>query len=138
MQTLESVIRENQDEFLNLVLEFVKEKTKKRKGPKTICHFQALGKTYDNHIFSKNYGAFLKDVSRILSYESLEPILKSYLRKNIDDFSDNTTERSTLIHLENGGYVTTYSSTEKKITHIQDLCQLLNANLKILKKDFFF
>ena len=137
MQQLETVIKENQEEFLNLVINFVKEKTKKRKLPKTICHFQALGKTYDNDIFTKNYGNFLIDASKILTYESFKPILKSFLGKNIEAFTDKRNEKSSLIRLNNGGYVSTYSSTEKKIGHIEELCNLMNINLKILKKDFF-
>lgn len=137
MQQLEAVIKENQEEFLNLIINFVKEKTKKRKAPKTICYFQALGKTYDNDIFAKNYGNFLKDASKILNYEDFKPILKSHLRKSVDEFTENTTERSTLIKLSNGGFVSTYTSTEKKIAHIEDLCNIMDIKLKILKKDFF-
>jgi hypothetical protein len=131
---LEKTIRDNQDEFINMVINFVNQKTttKQKKSSKTILHFQALGKTYDSDIFTRNYTQFLMDVSKILSYDEMKPFLNCFLRKTENEFPESHNDNSSKFQINNGGFVSTYSSTEKKIEHIKGLCGNLGINIKIL------
>jgi hypothetical protein len=137
MSPIEKIIRENQDEFVNLVVKFVEEKTttkvKKNKRPKIICHFNVLGKNYTSDKFVDNYKDFLLEVSRILNYDKFEPILLSYVKKNENKFTDSY-EKTSIVKLHNGGFVSTHSGSQKKIDHIDGLCKIMNAT--ITKKYF--
>jgi len=133
MENIEQIIRNNSDEFITLVMEFVKEKTKRvatsKKGrlPKTICHFSVLGKNYSNNIFSKNYVKFLEDISNIHGYELFKKNMGNYANKDINDYPTSKIEKSSIIKLKNGTLVSLYSSTEIKMKHIQNICDCLNV-----------
>ena len=64
MKNIEKTIRENQEEFMNMVINFVNKKMedKPKRTPKTICSFNVLGKEYNSKIFTENYKHFLNDV----------------------------------------------------------------------------
>ena len=127
----EKTIRDNQQEFMELVIKFVNQKLtqKPTKAPKTICHFQALGKTYDDNIFSKNYEQFLRDVSKILTYNDLKIHMNRFVGLNEKDFTKSTLGNSKLLKLPNGILVSTHSTTEKKLVHIHRLCSHMGINL---------
>ena len=134
LSQIEKTIKENQHEFMDMVIKFVNEKLnqKQTKAPKTICHFQALGKTYDSNVFTRNYEQFLLDVSKILSYDEFKAHMHRYVRLNENEFSKSTLDKVFLIKLHNRGIVSTHSSTEKKLTHIKRLCEYMGINLTIL------
>ncbi len=132
---IEKFIKENQEEFLEVVLNFIKEKseTKQKKSPKKVCHFKALGKTYDSDIFTRNYESFLLDVSKILSYNEFKTHLQGFVRKNKEEFPDSFSIKTSMIKLHNGGIVSSYSATEKKIEHIKGLCKHMGVSLTIIE-----
>ena len=134
MSPIEKIMKENQDEFINLVVKFVEEKTttkvKKRKAPKIVCHFQALGKNYNSNIFAENYEQFLIDTSKILDYNKFEPVLQSFIRKNENEFSDSH-RKSSIIKLHNEGLISSHSGTKVKLKHIEELCKVMGINFTI-------
>jgi hypothetical protein len=134
MSPIEKVIKENQEEFMDMVIKFVNEKTsvKQKKASKIICHFQALGKTYDSDIFIKNYECFLQDASKIMDYDKFKLILKGFMRESKDDFPESHGGKTSMIKLHNGGVVTGYSGTPKKMEHIEGLCNTMGINLTII------
>jgi len=134
MSPIEKVIKENPEEFMDMVIKFVNEKTsvKQKKASKIICHFQALGKTYDSDIFIKNYESFLQDASKIMDYNKFKLILKGFMRESKDDFPESHEGKTSMIKLHNGGVVTGYSGTPKKMEHIEGLCNAMGINLTII------
>ena len=124
MSPIEKVIKENQEEFMDMVIKFVNEKTsvKQKKGLKIICHFQALGKTYN----------FLQDASKIMDYYKFKLILKGFMRESKDDFPESHEGKTSMIKLHNGGVVSGYSGTPKKMEHIEGLCNAIGINLTII------
>jgi uncharacterized membrane-anchored protein YjiN (DUF445 family) len=132
MSPIEKIIRENQDEFVNLVVKFVEEKTKvkKKKASKIICHFQALGKNYCSNIFAENYKEFLMDTSKILDYDKFQPILQSFITKNENEFSDSH-RKSSIIKLHNKGLISSHSGSKVKLKHIKELCEVMGINFTI-------
>jgi hypothetical protein len=131
MSPIEKVIKENQEEFMDMVIKFVNEKTsvKQKKSPKTICHFHALGKTYDSNIFARNYENFLVDTSKILGYDGFKQILKGFVRKGENEFPKSHKGKTVMVKLNNGGVVTCYSGTSKKLEHIRGLCDVMGITL---------
>jgi hypothetical protein len=133
MLAVEKVIKENQEEFMDMVIKFVKEKTsvKQKKAPKTVCHFYALGKTYDSNIFTRNYEDFLIDTSKILDYDGFKQVLKGFVREGEDKFPNSHKGKTSMVKLSNGGVVTCYSGTDKKLEHIKGLCDVMGLTLTI-------
>jgi cyclophilin family peptidyl-prolyl cis-trans isomerase len=131
MLAIEKVIKENQEEFMDMVIKFVKEKTsvKQKKSPKTICHFYALGKTYDSNIFARNYEDFLVDTSKILGYDGFKEVLKGFVRKGENEFPVSHKGKTSMVKLNNGGVVSCYSGTPKKLKHIRGLCDIMGITL---------
>lgn len=134
MSPIEKVIKENQEEFMDMVIKFVNKKTsvKQKKGLKIICHFQALGKTYNSDIFIRNYESFLQDASKIMDYDKFKLILKGFMRESKDDFPESHEGKTSMIKLHNGGVVSGYSGTPKKMEHIEGLCDAIGINLTII------
>jgi hypothetical protein len=135
MSPIEKIIRENQDELVEFVLKLVEEKNKvkKKKADKIVCHFDVLGKSYTSNKFVDNYKEFLLEASKILDYDKFEPILQSYIKKDENGFTESY-ERTSIVKLYNGGFVSTHSGSVKKIEHIDGLCEIMNAT--ITKKYF--
>lgn len=145
MLQIETLIRQNPEEFISSVMELISnnkeelisifskktEEAKKKKNPKTVCHFKVFGKHYNSNIFKNNYENFLLDTSKILPYEAFKPILKGFIRENESDFPEVHDDKSALFKLHNNGVVSAYSATEKKIGHIKELCNLMGVSLTI-------
>jgi hypothetical protein len=130
MSPIEKIIRENQDEFVNLVVKFVEEKinVKKKKASKIVCHFQALGKNYNSNIFAENYKQFLIDTSKILHYDKFESLPNGYFKKNKEEFGDSHRKKS-IVELHNGIFVSTHSGSVEKLKHIRKICKIMDAQL---------
>jgi hypothetical protein len=132
MESIKQIIAENQDEFNEIIIKFIENKMqsktnqKNKKAPKTICHFTTLGKRYDSNIFTDNYTQFLLDVSSFQGYGLFQKTLGTFIKENINEFTDVTKEKSSIIPLKNGGYVSCYSSTERKLKHINNVCDELS------------
>ena len=135
MSPIEKILRENQDELFKFVAKLVEEKNevKKKKADKIVCHFNVLGKSYTSNKFVDNYREFLLEASKILDYDKFEPILQSYIKKDKSEFGDSCDE-SSILKLNNEGFVSTHSGSVKKIAHIDGLCKIMNAT--ITKKYF--
>lgn len=127
-------------EKLQLLMEKYPEKVKSmvdslysenfKKKSKTIYHFKALGKVYDNDVFTKNYINFLTDVSKIHGIEFFKLCINSYyISEDPNNFNSGHKERNQIHKITDGIYVSGYSSTEKKIIHIQNICNLLGIQM---------
>lgn len=130
MEKIKKIILENQEEFNQMVINFIESKTpktvKQKKKPKTIAHFTALGKEYNSDIFTNNYTEFLKDISNIHGVELFKQTIGTFFVKdNIREFTDNTKSKSTIVNLKQGGYVSCYSSTNQKMEHINEIAKKL-------------
>ena len=132
MKTIKEIITENQQEFNDVIINFLTEKSvetkQKKKQPKTVCHFSVMGKKYDSNVFTNNYKNFLMDISKNNNYKLFQESLGRFVRSKSKYFSETTRNKSQLVKLMCGGYVSTYSSTEFKIKHIKNICDKLGVD----------
>jgi hypothetical protein len=126
MEKIQQLIDKCPDELYDVVNRLYNEKFPKKKGPKTIFKFKVLGKNYNDDIVTKNYVSFISDISKIHPFEMFTQCIHEYyiskdgsLLKQSHKINDNF-------------YVSGYSSTEVKIKHIMNICELLGINLEIL------
>ena len=146
MKSIRQIITDNQEEFNEMIINFLTEKgeevpqtikssvKQKKKATKTVCHFSVMGKKYNSNVFTDNYREFLTDISKVNNYELFEKTLGSFTKFNLNDFTNVTREKATVIKLKCGGYVSTYSSTKIKMEHVKNICDELgykvNYNIK--------
>jgi hypothetical protein len=123
MKKLETLQNQFPNEVNEIINKLYKEKFPHKKGGKTIYKFKAMGICYESNIFTKNYVNFLKDVSKLHSYQMFEStILKKYIYKsNVNVKQPHK--------IRDGFYVSGYSSTDRKIKHIKELCNILGLTL---------
>jgi hypothetical protein len=127
MNKLDFLINQYPDELTYMVDKLFDEKVPKKitgKSSKTIYKFIALGKKYDDDKFVNNYREFLKDISKILSFEVIRDLLgNSWVYEHSNDpYNEDK--------INNAFYVRTKSSTETKINHIKKLCDYLGINIE--------
>jgi hypothetical protein len=137
MTITEKNIEDNKEELSAIIMKFFKEKmgvSKQSKAPKTVCHFNVLGKEYNNNIFVKNYENFLKDISNIHGYDLFKKIMKGYVNTDKNQFPKSVITKSTIIKLNNEVFVNTYSATPQKMEHIQKICDILNVPVTFKEK----
>jgi len=130
-------IEDNKEELSAIIVKFFEGKTetlKQTKAPKTVCHFNVLGKKYNSNIFVKNYENFLNDVSNIHGYDLFKKIMKGYVNTDKNQFPKSVITKSTIIKLNNGVFVNTYSATPQKMEHIQKICDILNVPVTFKEK----
>ena len=112
------------DEVNEVINKLYKEKFPLKKEKKKIFKFRSMGKNYNSEIFTKNYVEFIKDISNIHPYEMFEnSVVKFYISKTYEGMKQSH-------KIKDDFYVTGYSSTDRKITHIKELCGFLDINLK--------
>lgn len=111
------------DEVNQFINDLHRKKFPPKKKNKTMYPFKVLGKEYNNLVFTKNYIDFIKDISKIHPYEMFENCgMKFYMsRTNIDMKQSHK--------INENFYVTSYSSTDIKIKHIKEICELLGLKL---------
>lgn len=127
MEKLQQLIETCPDELFEIVNKLYDEKfPKKKKNSKTIFKFKVLGKEYDNDIVTKNYVSFLSDISKIHPYEMFEKCIHGYYMSK-DGLSLKQSQK-----INDNFYVSGYSSTEVKIRHIMNICDLLGITLAVL------
>lgn len=127
MKKLQQLIETCPDELFEIVNKLYDEKfPKKKKNSKTIFKFKVLGKEYDNDIVTKNYVSFLSDISKIHPYEMFEKCIHGYYMSK-DGLSLKQSQK-----INDNFYVSGYSSTEVKIRHIMNICDLLGITLVVL------
>ena len=118
-------LSENYPNGLNEVInKLYKEKYPIKKEKKKIFKFRSMGKNYDSDVFTKNYIEFIKDISNIHPYEMFEKsVVKCYISKTYEGMKQSH-------KIKDNFFITGYSSTDRKIIHIKELCGLLEINLK--------
>lgn len=127
MQKLQQLIEKCPDELFEIVNKLYDEKfPKKKKKSKTIFKFKVLGKKYDSNITTKNYISFITDISKIHPYEMFEQCIHEYYLSKHDLVLKQSQK------INDNFYVSGYSSTEVKIRHIMNICDLLEINLEML------
>lgn len=132
MNKLKYLQENHNDDFMLLVDNLYKQKCPKKKKEKTICHFQALGNTYNSDIFVRNYIQFMDHVTYIKPLEEVSQVMKNYISDK-DNFSDACLVRKQAVKLKSGLYLNTFSATEVKLGHIKKICKvLLKCDLKFL------
>lgn len=130
MNKIQKLLQEHNEEFLEMVDNFYDEKYPSKKE-KTICHFKVVGKHYRNDIFNKNYKSFLNDLSTSMGAKAFKRVLGRYVEFNVEDFSPSIIRKGQYENINGMFYISTYSSTETKIKHIQDLCEFLDIPLSL-------
>jgi hypothetical protein len=88
-----------------------------------------MGKKYNSNVFTDNYREFLTDISRVHQYELFEKTLGTFTKFKLNDFTDTTREKATVIKLKCGGFVSTYSSTKMKMEHVKSICDELGYKI---------
>lgn len=113
--------------FLKWLINYMtKSSQKRKKNSKTIFKFKVLGKNYDNDIVTKNYVSFMSDISKIHPYEMFKECIHEYYISKDESLLKQSHK------INDGLYVSGYSSTEVKIRHIMNICDLLGINLELL------
>ena len=82
-------------------------------------------KSYNSNVFTDNYREFLTDISKTNQYELFVKTLGTFTKFKLNDFTDVTREKATVIKLKCGGFVSTYSSTKMKMEHVKNICEEL-------------
>jgi hypothetical protein len=127
MQKLQQLIEKCPDELFEIVNKLYDEKfPKKKKNSKTIFKFKVLGKKYDSNITTKNYISFITDISKIHPYEMFEQCIHEYYLSKHDLVLKQSQK------INDNFYISGYSSTEVKVRHIMNICDLLGINLEVL------
>jgi len=123
MDKFKTLLENHPDELHEVINNLYKEKYPLKKGKKKIFKFRSMGKNYDSNVFTNNYIEFIKDISNIHPYEMFEnSIIKCYISKTHEGMKQSH-------KIKNNFYVTGYSSTERKIIHVKELCSLLDINI---------
>ena len=127
MEKLQHLIETCPDELFEIVNKLYDEKfPRKKKNSKTIFKFKVLGKNYDSTITTKNYVSFISDISKIHPFEMFKECIHEYYLSN----NDLVLKQSQKIN--DNFYISGYSSTEVKVRHVMNICELLGINLEIL------
>ena len=134
MKSIRQIIEDNQDEFNQMVVDFITDKTedkeRKQRSPKTICHFKVLGENFNSNKFVDNYEKFLFHLSVLpISNEIYYKAMGTFVTDDIDNFPSSYVDND-IILLPNNLKVSTRSSTSKKMEHISKLCEELNINVE--------
>lgn len=133
MNKLKYLQENHQDDLMLLVDNLYNQKCPKKKKEKTICHFQALGNTYNSDIFVRNYIQFMDHVTSIKPLDEVSQVMKKYISDNKVNFSEACLSKKQAIKLKSGHYLNTFSATDVKVRHIKKICkELLKCDLKFL------
>ena len=133
MNKLKYLLENHTDDVMMLVENLYKQKYPKKKKSKTICHFRALGNTYDNDIFVRNYEDFMTHVTSIKPIGEVKEIMSKYIAEDKNQFSDKCNKKNQALKLKTGYYLNTYSTTDVKVGHIKKICkELLKCDLKFI------
>ena len=124
MDKFKTLLENYPDEVNEIINKLYYNKFPNKRDKKTIFKFKAMGKNYDSDIFTKNYIEFMKDISNIHPYEMFNnSVVKCYISKTYEGMKQSH-------KIKDDFYITGYSSTNRKINHIKELCGLLEINLK--------
>jgi hypothetical protein len=130
MEKINRLLNEHKQEFLEMVENLYDEKYPSKKG-KTLCMFKVAGRHYKSNIFTKNYRAFLSDLTTSMGPKAFKKVMGRYVEFNPNDFPKSVLQRGQYEQINDSFYLSTYSSTEIKISHIVDLCEFLDIPLEL-------
>jgi len=119
---IKEIIKKNQEEIIDYIIKMV-DKNHKIKSPSIKLKFRALGKTYDSEKSVENYVNFIKDLSHIHPYETFEPIMKCFIGKTKDDFTED--QKPTVIKIKENFYLTKKLSNRMKDIHLNGISEVL-------------
>jgi len=130
MEKINRLLNEHKQEFLEMVDNFYDEKYPSRKG-KTICAFKVAGKHYNSTMLTKNYRAFLSDLTTSMGPKAFKKVLGRYVEFNPNDFPNSVLESGQYEQINDSFYLTTKTPNKIKIKHIQDVCEFLDIPLEL-------
>lgn len=116
-------INENKEEIISLLTEMAVNKTQQKK-PSVKLKFRALGKIYNSNKTIENYLNFITDLSYIHSYETLKPIMKSFISNNQNDFSKD--HKPSVVKVNDNFYITKKLGNDIKEKHINKISEVFN------------
>lgn len=128
MDKIQKLLQEHNQEFLEMVDNFYDEKYPSKKG-KTVCTFRVAGKHYNSDILTKNYRLFLSDLTTSMGPKAFKKVLKKYVELDPKDFPKSVLQSGQYEQINDSFYLTTKTSNQIKIKHIQDLCEFLDIPL---------
>ena len=130
MEKIQKLLEEHNEEFTEMVNNFYDEKYPSKKS-KTLCTFKFVGKHYNSDVFTKNYRSFLSDLTTSMGPKAFKKVLGRYIEFDPKDFPKSVLQRGQYEQINDSFYLSTYSSTETKISHIVDLCEFLDIPLEL-------
>lgn len=132
MEKIYRLLSEHNEEFTNLVNDFYKKKYPMKKRKTIKSKIITMGRTYENITFTKNYINIIKDLSKIFSYEEISPFFGRFMSSTYEGFSESCVRKNTIIKINEGIYVSVYSSNYKKIEHLTKLFDYYGIKLEIV------
>jgi len=124
------LLAEYPEDTKSVILNLYNQKYPKVRTKKTIYHFKALGKEYTSDVFVDNYSQFITDTINLCGFDSLQKVIKGYISKSKDTFSEVCNTKNQTKEVVSGVYLKTYSPTSVKISHIEKICnELLECKL---------
>ena len=130
MDKITKLLNEHNEEFTQMVNEFYDEKYPSKKS-KTICTFKVNGRHYNSDIFTKNYKAFLNDLTNMVGGKVFKSVLGNYVKFDPKEFSQSIIKKNQYYNINDVFYVSTYTDTDTKVKHITDLCEYLDIPLQL-------
>jgi hypothetical protein len=132
MEKIYRLLSEHNEEFTNLVNDFYKKKYPMKKKKTIKSKIITMGRTYENITFTKNYINIIKDLSKIFSYGEISPFFGRFMSSTYEGFSESCVRKNTIIKINEGIYISVYSSNEKKIDHLTKLFNHYGIKLEVV------
>ena len=123
MNIKQLIKRGDRKEIINYLLTIMDDNPKTYK-PSITLKFKALGKSYDSRKSIDNYVNFITDLSNIHRYEMFEPIMKSFIAKTQDDFSND--HKPHAIKINDNFYLSKKIGNIIKERHINKISETFN------------
>ena len=125
---IKQLIRENKEEILAYLANMAEKKN--TKAPSIKLKFNALGKMYKEESSIDNYTNFIKDLSNIHPYETFQPLLKSFISRSPNGFTESFLP--CVVKIRDNFYISKKLSNKLKIEHINKISETLNIPITFL------
>jgi hypothetical protein len=130
MEKIEKLLNEHYLEFTEMINDLYDEKYPPQKSEKIITFFKVNGKKYDNKMFTKNYISFLNDLSYVIGKNVFKSMMGRFVEFNPNKFPKSVIDKNQHKNINNCFYVSTYTTSRIKISHIKKLCKLLDIKIE--------
>lgn len=131
MKKIERLLEEHPERINQLINDLYSELYPR--SPKTGFKFIALGKKYDENIATKNYVNFITDITKITEKSTLSECLGSYVKNDPSQFPHSVKLGYKEIRkITEDTYISTNTSTEKKINHVENICEKLGIKIELI------